>query len=335
MGRLFDVYIAVDWSARSIPSPAKPTRDAIWVGEKVAPSLEDSTSLGESYWSTRFACRSYVRDRLLHHVNLNRRVFIGFDFAYGYPTGFAKALGLDGNLPAWRKIWNELSGLIVDDENNHNNRFRVAAELNARCGGPPPGPFWGCPVGCELPTLSRKSPAQGYPYKVAPDLVIDRLRWVDKRERGLQPGWKLIGSGSVGGQTLVGIPIVRCLRDDPLLAPVSRVWPFETGFTPVPTPETDPCILYAEIWPGVVPDPLDPNVLIRDQAQVRAVVHWLCRLDTAGQLHELFAQPAELSTDATKTCLEEEGWILGAGLRKQARHKSLESIRQSVQERCD
>src|SRR5207249_2630241 len=106
MTRLFDVYIAVDWSARSVPSPIKPTKDAIWVGEKAALDVEDSTNCGESYWSTRFACRSYLRERLLHHAHVKRRVFIGFDFGYGYPAGLAKALRLDGSLPAWRKIWN-------------------------------------------------------------------------------------------------------------------------------------------------------------------------------------------------------------------------------------
>lgn len=317
--RLFDVYIAVDWSARSMPSSVKPTRDAIWVGEEIAPEIESSIAVRESYWNTRFTCLSYLRDRLLHHVSLKRRVFLGFDFAYGYPTGFAQALDLKGELPAWRKVWNELSRLIKDDENNNNNRFEVAAELNARCGDPSPGPFWGCPVGRELPTLEMKSPVQGYPYKVAHDLAIDRLRWVDKRERGIQPIWKLIGSGSVGGQTLVGIPIVCKLRDDPLLAPISKVWPFETGFTSQPTPDAGPFVLHVEIWPGVVPDSLDSNLTIPDQAQVRAVVYWLSRLDASGQLTELFAQPAGLPEEATKACVEEEGWIIGGGLKEHLR----------------
>jgi hypothetical protein len=314
MSRLFDVYFAVDWSARNVPSPLKPSKDAIWVGEKLAPGIEDPTVVRESYWNTRFACQMYLRDRLMHHVRLKRRVFIGFDFAYGYPTGFAKALGLNGNIPPWRKIWNELSRLIVDDKNNCNNRFEVAAELNLRC-GLTPGPFWGCPATCNLPALTMKSPPQGYPYQVAPDLAIDRLRWVDKRERGVQPIWKLIGSGSVGGQSLVGIPTVCRLRDDPTLQLVSRVWPFETGFTLNPTPEVGPFVLHGEIWPGVVPDPLDRSINIRDQAQVRAVVHWLCGLDTLGQLSELFTRPADLSTEATKACIEEEGWIIGGGLK--------------------
>lgn len=33
---LFDVYLAVDWSARSQPSPPKPARDALWITKKGA-----------------------------------------------------------------------------------------------------------------------------------------------------------------------------------------------------------------------------------------------------------------------------------------------------------
>lgn len=316
MSRLFDVYIAVDWSARSMPSPRRPTKDAIWVGEAPASEKKDGAPIiQDSYWSTRSACRLYLRDQLLHHMSAQRRVFLGFDFAFGYPGGFAKALNLQGDFPAWCNTWNEITRCIRDDESNHNNRFEVAAAFNERCGGPADGPFWGCPVDCVLPTLKMKSPAQGYPFRVAADCALNRLRWTDKIVRGVQPVWKILGSGSVGGQTLVGIPTVCKLRDDPLLAPVSSVWPFETGFTPSPTPHSGPFILHAEIWPRVAPNIYDPTLTVPDQAQVHAVVRWLRELDTAGQLHELFVQPAGLTPEIAKICIEEEGWILGGGLR--------------------
>lgn len=316
MRRLFDVYLAIDWSARSQPSPAKPSKDAIWVGEKTAYNIVDSTVKGESYFRTRHACREYLRERLLHHVRYFRRVHIGFDFGYSFPHGYAEALGLSGNLPPWRLVWNELTRLIKDDTENGNNRFEVAAQLNARCGGLTPGPLWGCPIGREFPTLKSKSPLVGYPYPVRPELFIDRLRWVDKRVRGIQPIWKLIGSGSVGGQSLLGIPTVCQLRDYPELSSISRIWPFETGFTPTPTPEGGPFILHVEIWPGIVPDSLDPNISIRDQAQVRAYVNWLARLDSKGHLCELFDTPENLSEEALCDCVNEEGWIFGGGCKE-------------------
>jgi len=310
--RLFDVYLAVDWSARNHPSPAAPTRDALWVGERMASGFAGSESFGESYWRTRHACTAYLRSRLLQHLEAGRRVFVGFDFAFGYPAGYTAALGLRGSFPPWRRLWGELRRLVIDDTNNENNRFEVASTLNTRCGGSTPGPLWGCPPGTRLPALAHTSP--GYPYPAPAGVSLERLRLTDRQARGVQPVWKLYGSASVGGQTLVGISAVCRLRDDPALAPVSRIWPFETSFTPVPTSGHKPTIIFAEIWPGLVPELLDPTLVIRDQAQVRTVTRWLSELDAAGRLGTLFAAPPDLSLEALSTCLDEEGWILGSGL---------------------
>jgi hypothetical protein len=310
--RLFDVYLAVDWSARSAPGPAAPTHDALWVGERGMHAASLETSCSESYWRTRHACTAYLRARLLHHVEAGRRVLLGFDFPLGYPAGFSAALRLNGDEPPWLRRWQELERLVVDEANNANNRFHVAAYLNARCGAPVPGPLWGCPSALRLPALAPTSP--GYPYQVRPGLSLERLRLTERRARGVQPVWKLYGTGSAGGQALVGIPALCRLRSDPALAAVSRVWPFETGFTPALTTEQGPAIILAEIWPGLVPGPLDPGIAIRDQAQVRAVSQWLADLDAAQQLGALFAAPRDLSPEALEHCLTEEGWILGSGL---------------------
>jgi hypothetical protein len=54
----------------------------------------------------------------------------------------------------------------------------------------------------------------------------------------MQPIWKLFGNGSVGGQALLGIPRLSALRNDEVLEPVFRVWPFETGFERCPVGQT-------------------------------------------------------------------------------------------------
>jgi hypothetical protein len=311
MMRLFDVYLTVDWSARSLPSSPRPTHDALWVGEAFAPGLAEREALAETYWRTRHACLAYLRARLLQHTQAGRRVLLGCDFPYGYPAGFAGALGLSQDKAPWRALWDELNRLVLDDATNANNRFAVAASLNARCGSPTPGPFWGCPVALQSDMLLATSPR--YPYQMSNGLALERWRLAEKIARGVQPVWKLYGTGSAGGQALVGIPALSRLRDDPALAAVSRVWPFETGFTTAPTPAQGPAIIHAEIWPGLVPGPLDPTIAIRDQAQVQAVVRWLAGLDSAGQLGKLFGPPGHLSREASTMCVQEEGWILGAG----------------------
>ncbi|KKQ36859.1 MAG: Precorrin-8X methylmutase [Candidatus Woesebacteria bacterium GW2011_GWA1_37_7] len=276
MARLFDAYYAVDWSSKNVPSANKPSKDSLWVGEKLA-----NGGSAESYFKTRHACKSYLKEKLLEHVQKKERVFVGFDFAYGYPKGFARALGLKG-VP-WKVLWNQLNKLITDTEENANNRFEVASLLNERCGGKD-GPLWGHPVGREYKTLTIKSPKLSYPFS-ANGVLLERYRIVDNMEKskGIQPIWKLAGPASVGGQCLVGIPIVCQLRDDEELSRYSKVWPFETGFTKDPVGK-GPCILHCEIWPGNIPLELDKKIEIRDQAQVKAVVSWLSWLDDKNQL---------------------------------------------------
>jgi hypothetical protein len=310
--RLFDGYIAVDWSARSAPSPARPTRDALWVAEQLAPGIDAAEHREETYWRTRQACLAHIRARLRHHVNNGRRIFIGFDFCYGYPAGYAAALGLAGDEPPWRRIWNELTRLVEDSPTNGNNRFAVAATLNERCAGNGAGPLWGCAAGVSFPPLPTKRP--DFPYQVHNRLTLEQFRQTERCGTGGQPAWKLTGSGSVGGQTLLGIPAVCRLRDDPEFAAISRVWPFETGFSPPPPLNEGPAILHAEIYPGLVSQQLDQTLPIRDQAQVRAMVRWLANLDTENRLSKLFMAPAGLSAPALIACIEEEGWMLGAGL---------------------
>ena len=53
---------------------------------------------------------------------------------------------------------------------------------------------------------------------------------------------------------------------------------------------------------------------LRDQAQVQAMTRWLAELDSANQLRQLFMAPDHLSAAALTTCIEEEGWMLGAGV---------------------
>jgi precorrin-8X/cobalt-precorrin-8 methylmutase len=207
-----------------------------------------------------------------------------------------------------------LEGGVVDDEpTNRNNRFAVAALLNARCGGQGGGPLWGCPPGADLalPTLRPTSP--GYPYRVRAGLSLARLRLTDALKPRVQPVWKLYGRGSVGSQTLLGLPALCRLRDDAELAAISRVWPFETGFTLAGLASMMPLVVHAEIWPGLVPLPPDGAPSVRDQAQVRAVTGLLAALDRAGTLGALFGPPPGQPDAALATAVREEGWILGAG----------------------
>jgi len=311
MPRLFDVYMAIDWSARSKPSPEKKSKDSIWVGEKLA---SIAASECEQYLRTRTACYRYLLERLRSHFTENRRILVGFDFGFGYPRGFTKSLDLKGDAAPWKLIWDYLADHIEDEENNRNNRFETASVMNQLSGEKIPGPFWGCPATKETPYLSMKmppaglvDPADGHVQKLA------KYRLTDKATKGVQSLWKLFGNGSVGSQTLTGIPYVHKLRYHPELHEHSYIWPFEAGFSSRPIPSNGPMIIFAEIWPGLL-QPSIPNEksTIRDRAQVKAMVNWFDMLDKTGNLEPLFNAPTNLSKQEIDDIIMEEGWILGA-----------------------
>jgi precorrin-8X/cobalt-precorrin-8 methylmutase len=265
---LFDTYIAVDWSASSKP---KRGRDSIWLCKHGSPPENPST---------RHEATQRVRELLERQVVAGRRVLVGFDFPYGYPRGFADLVA-PGKGPAWRRSWEALVRRVRDDPLNGNNRFDVAAELNVDG-----GPFWGCPGGQARDALTVK---RGISF---PHRGLQEFRAIERVLSGVQSAWKLYGAGSVGSQALLGIPRVASLRDDPVLAPVSAVWPFE--------PMREARIVHVEIWPGLV-EPTEHA--FRDAGQVEALAgHW-ARLDDRGELGALF--------DAPPSVRAEEGWIFG------------------------
>jgi hypothetical protein len=292
----FDAYLIADWCAENKP---KKGEDSIWY------CLYDRT---DDAWKTENPrTRKEGTDNIasiLHETTKQEKaVLVGFDFPFGYPAGFASALGWHGKSP-WRALWNELKEAVTDDEENQNNRFEVAASFNRRISGQP-FPFWGCPEKVRSRWISEK--------KARPHLAEFRL--TDQRAKytspSIQPVWKLFGPGSVGSQALVGIPCVARLRDDMTLGQRSAVWPFETGFAQLePRSKRERLILYAEIFPPLFKPDLGPGE-IKDEAQVRDLVERLKAEDERGELAEWFAGPSELSKDDRRKIVSEEGWILG------------------------
>lgn len=309
---LFDAYLFIDWSSAATKGPMRPKRDQIWIGERI----RGAQPRDEKYCRTRHAAIEHLVPRLREHRDAGRRLLIGFDFAYGYPAGFAAALGLPDGTPRWRAIWEDIGRRIDDDESNLNNRFEVAGALNlaVRANGTP-GPFWGRPKKHAVPGLPCTSPT--YPAQAMRGQALPKYRLTETRVgRGIFSPWQTFYTGSVGGQALTGIPRVLALRTHPEFAAISKVWPFETGFTLAPSPAKGPSIVHAEIWPSLGNDRVlalrsrDPN-LIKDRAQVRVLCQWAEELDDRGELGGFFAEPPGLTPDEVETCVQEEGWILG------------------------
>ncbi|NBB83346.1 MAG: hypothetical protein GVY28_08060 [Alphaproteobacteria bacterium] len=312
---LFDAYLFVDWSASNRPRLGI---DSIWICQAVRDPAGGSSIFEPVNPPTRRQAIELIHRWLVAHVRGGRRVLVGYDFPLGYPAGFAASL--TGRADAgWEDVWQQIDDLIRDDVDgraNRNNRWSVAAAMNGMIRPTDKaGPFWGCipaNVGGAMLT-ARRHYEPPYP---AGRIPLARFRHTERRAQGVQETWKLAYAGSVGSQTLMGIPRVRRLRQCGELASVSRVWPFETGFGEPPSPgEGAAFVLHAEIWPGLVDGMLEPlagHYHIRDQQQVYALCRWAAAHDAMGTLGSLLDPTGVPHGEQRRHVLNEEGWILGS-----------------------
>jgi hypothetical protein len=291
--RLFQAYVMVDWSAASKPTTGP---DSIWVGV-----LKRNVRFQMAFEAHNPPTRTEA-EKLLNGVldDLRRkgeRVLVGFDFPLGFPRGTAAALKLDG--PPWRALMEFAAKEVKDKPDNTNNRFQVGAKMNRLMSGEA-FPFWGAPARDEQTMLSARRPREHGPND------LPELRFADEAAKGAASIWKLYYQGSVGGQALTGLPVVKRLRD----ARAAKVWPFETGWKPLaPADLEDLEVVFAEIYPSMFATKLAPGE-IKDQSQVRGACERFNSLDEKFQLGALFGPQRE--NDRREIVENEEGWILGA-----------------------
>ena len=281
--QLFDRVVVADWSASSTP---KRGADSIWIAteERGRTTIENIPT------------RAGATERLLELCRTDHRTLLGVDFSLGYPVGTAAALRLAGR--AWEAMWRLLAAEVTDDEANRNNRFEAAASFNRRIGGDP-GPFWGRPAKRSLEGLDVTKPVSR---------VVPQWRTVEAAliADGLRPFsvWQLLGVGSVGSQSLVGIPVLERLRRT--LGGAVQVWPFTTGLTRPATTAGD--VVIVEVWPTMhgIDVPADR---IKDAVQVEALARLFADVDRVGRLGEWF-EP-DLPSELAGPVEAEEGWVLG------------------------
>ena len=275
----FALIAAVDWSARSRPSPVRESADSVWIAWK-----RMGCEPQPKYFRTRSDAVAHLEGLL---DETEGPALLAFDFPFGYPAGSGMA--------AKRNLYAEIARRINDGNDNSNNRFDVAARLNAELNAGRPGPFWGCPPNREGPTLTAKAGnRRGGPFP--------ERRIADERlaGRGIQTCWKLYTKGAVGSQMLLGFPVLHRL----LQRPTVRLWPFETGWDQ----ELGGTVL-AEIWPTLLEIVHDAHP-VKDACQVLASVRWM---DDHGP--GALARPTSIGRDEEASVMEGEGWILGLDAR--------------------
>ena len=275
---MFDRVIVVDWSAANLPTSATNRANAIWIG------CHDAEGGAEWHHRTRAAAEAQLTT-LIDTARLDgMRLLVGFDFAMGYPAGFAARL-TGGDT---RSVWAWLAAAITDTPDNRNNRFAVAAAINALF-PEGPGPFWSHPSNQSWPGLPARR--AGIDYAA---LGLAETRLAEQTVRGAKSPWMLFNPGSVGSQSLLGLPLIHRLsqRDE------TAVWPFAAP---------DAAVVLAEIYPSLLAGPVailaNAEALPADQAQVRLLSRALYALACHDRLAPLFDTPPAAA---------EEGWILGA-----------------------
>lgn len=264
---LFHSFVMVDWSGGN-DTGLRPRKDAIWACLARGGAVQEPV-----YLRNRTEAECWLSDLIRNELDAGRRLFIGFDFPFGYPTGFARALtGTDDPLKLWE--WFEAR---IEDTPTSNNRFDLAGQINRQFGGN--GPFWMNGLRRDIDGLPRRKQAYNNPFP-------DRRR-VETLAKGSFTCWQMAGAGSVGGQVMMGLPVLSRLR----CAFVGQVavWPFELLDKPV---------AFVEIWPSLNLGRC-PEGRIKDAWQVEQVALTLSALTDQELQSQLNVSAAE------------EGWILG------------------------
>jgi len=273
----FDRIAVVDWSASSAPPKTSPQADAIWIGQASAAGVVTT------YHPSRHLAEQAIVALIAQTRQAGESLLVGVDFALGYPTGFAPRLTGQAQASA---VWRWLEEQITDSPANLNNRFIVADAINRQFGGQ--GPFWGHPNGQSFAHLS---PRKRVDYAA---LGLAERRQVEFLLPRAQPVWKLFTTGAVGGQSLMGQPMIHRLATQH----GASVWPFDAPST----------VTVAEVYPSLLAPAVTAALCtasIKDEVQVRLLAQALWRV---GQSSDLAGMLAEAPADVRM----QEGWILGA-----------------------
>lgn len=270
----FDTFAIVDWSGGK-DTGAAPRADAIW-----SALVRQGRASAPVYHRNRQVCARWLTDLIETETAAGRRLFLGFDFPFGYPKGFAKAVtGSADPLTLWDWLEDR-----IEDGADGNNRFDVAADINAIFRGL--GPFWGNALKRDIDGLARKGKDRSF-------AGLPEKRAVEVEAPGTFTVWQLAGQGAVGSQVLMGLPVLARLRRQ--FGSKVSVWPFEKAQAPV---------VLAEVWPSLLSDVVAERLAqggIKDAHQVEVLARALARIEPQA-LADIMAVEAP-----------EEGWILGVG----------------------
>lgn len=281
----FDVYLFSDYSGARRPGKAIVPAVAIGAGQTVV--------IAGRY--TRESLVMCLLTILRAASARGLRVVLGVDHQYGLPIAFGRELQLDES--SWRTALEQLSRGNARRRPLPDSQGDAARQLNEELRGLGHGDyFWSGTKGEDygIP-LTDPRKGQGGLRRLTETLI----------RHGAPMCFNKIGdNGSVGGQTLVGLPHLLSLLDRARAEGLRlKAWPFDG--VRLSDPEYSPAHVLVEMYPSAV----RPNhVEQADDADAVESVNYMQQLDRAGKLLAL----ADLSNLSAKEQQQVrfEGWIL-------------------------
>jgi hypothetical protein len=241
--------------------------------------------------------RAHVDALLAEEWKAGRRVLFGFDHQYAFPESFTRTLSeVTGEELGWefqRRLlaegYSTLNLPAVRESDGVRARdFATAFNRWART-------IWGQPLfwGANFPAQPTDP---HFPYA---HHGLNALRMTEQRLGGQAKSiFKIGGNGTVGLQSLSGIPHLHALLEGSDGRYRVHAWPFD-GFE-----TAEDAHVMAEIYPT-----LHNQGPRTDEEDARETVRWAAQAIEEGRL-EAFLNPESLSDEEVEAA-QLEGWILG------------------------
>ncbi|MCL0070843.1 hypothetical protein M1N44_03625 [Dehalococcoidia bacterium] len=282
---LFDVYMAVDFTGSANVGVQ---RDRIAFAE-----LERGATPDVRKGFTRSTVADHLLERIIDHNQRGKRVLVGFDFQYSFPKGFWNAL--TGLPESWASMLQGMAKGVaglpsVREEPKSNAREwarkaneRIACRLRTKV-----GPFWG-------PHFSPQPTDPKFPFSPG---IFEKFRAVENLRAGFKPIFQLGGQGTVGLQSLCGMPHLFYLRNNCFKHKIAlHCWPFD-GWNP-----NNSAHFLVEWYPAI-----QNQGRKSDEQDAKACVEWARDVDEKGQMSK-YLLPNLPDNDKAKAAVE--GWVLG------------------------
>jgi hypothetical protein len=291
-GRLFDAYCFADYRGGRVDSN----------GVEVALGFADCSMI---YKMTDVINRTKLRAFWIDFIKAlnaaNLRLIFGQDHQYSFPKSFLEELGLKGT---WRESMRQLFFGNVDGffeigrHAQEGEAGRFAKAINEKLGDKGNQIFFSRTKGDQYGIPKSDPRGESHcAYRKTEELL--------KQYKKKPFPFNQIGdNGSVGGQSIVGIPNLIKLLEHPEVGSSVRIWPFD-GFEVL----IDKSHLCVEVYPTAI---RPESVSQTDFNDAMSCVIWCKEKDQKGQLGSHLSGETIPQSEKISDFVKLEGWVLGS-----------------------